>query len=234
MFLTGYGAYGSSSDPYFSSNRLSLLDRGFIYAIVHVRGGGEMGRYWYDQGKLLNKMNSFSDFIDCAEFLIDEGYTASENLVIEGASAGGLLVGAAVNMRPDLFRVVVAEVPFVDVLNTMLDPSIPLTILEYEEWGNPEKPEFYNYMKTYSPYDNVEAKEYPIMLIRAGLNDSRVAYWEPAKWAAILRAKKTDDHLLLLKTNMGAGHGGASGRYDYLRDIAFDYAFLFDVFGIEE
>jgi len=234
MFLTGYGAYGASSDPYFSSNRLSMLDRGFIYAIAHVRGGGEMGRYWYDQGKLLNKMNSFSDFICCAEFLVSEKYTTSENLVIEGASAGGLLVGAVINMRPDLCRVVVAEVPFVDVMNTMLDPSIPLTILEYEEWGNPDTLESYNYIKAYSPYDNVEAKEYPIALIRAGLNDSRVAYWEPAKWAAKLRDAKTDDHLLLLKTNMGAGHGGASGRYDYLRDIAFDYAFLFDVFGIEE
>ncbi len=234
LFMSGYGAYGASSEPYFSSNRLSLLDRGFVYAIAHIRGGGEMGRYWYDQGKLLHKMNTFTDFIACAQFLIDERYTSQENLVIEGGSAGGLLMGAVINMRPDLFRMVVAVVPFVDVLNTMLDPSIPLTVVEYEEWGNPEEKESYDYIKSYSPYDNIEAKDYPTMLIRSGLNDARVSYWEPTKWTAKLRSLKTDDHLLLLKTDMGAGHGGASGRYDYLRDRAFDYAFIFDIFGIEK
>ena len=234
LLLIGYGAYGASFEPYFSSNRLSLLDRGFIYAIAHVRGGGEMGRYWYEQGKLLNKMNTFTDFISCAKHLIAEKYTSSDKLVISGGSAGGLLIGAVTNMRPDLFKTVIADVPFVDVLNTMLDPSIPLTVIEYEEWGNPNKKEYYDSIRSYSPYDNVEAKEYPNVLITAGLNDTRVSYWEPAKWTAKLRALKTDKNILLLKTNMGAGHMGASGRYDYLKDIAFEYAFILDLFGIEE
>lgn len=234
LFLYGYGAYGSSSEPYFSSNRLSLLDRGFIYAIAHVRGGGEMGRYWYEDGKLLHKRNTFTDFVACAKYLIAEKYTSREKLVISGGSAGGLLIGAVTNMRPDLFKAAIAEVPFVDVINTMLDPSIPLTVIEYEEWGNPHQKKYYDYMITYSPYDNVGPKDYPDMLITAGLNDPRVAYWEPAKWTAKLRAMKTDNHLLLLKVNMGAGHGGASGRYDYLKEIAFDYAFIFKVLGIKK
>ncbi len=234
LFLTGYGAYGASFDPYFSSNRLSLLNRGFIYAIAHIRGGGEMGEYWYEQGKYFNKMNTFTDFITCAEHLIAEKYTSSDKLVINGASAGGLLMGAVANLRTDLFKAVIADVPFVDVLNTMLDSSLPLTVLEYEEWGNPNEKEYYDYMKSYSPYDNVEAKEYSNMLITAGLNDTRVSYWEAAKWTAKLRALKIDNNLLLLKTNMGAGHGGASGRYDYLKDIAFEFVFIFDLLGIKK
>ena len=234
VFLTGYGAYGGSFDPYFSSNRLSLLDRGFIYAIAHIRGGGEMGRYWYEQGKMLNKKNTFTDFIACAEHLIEQKYTSTEKLVISGGSAGGLLVGAVVNMRPDLFHIVVADVPFVDLINTMLDASLPLTVLEYEEWGNPHDEEYYRYMKSYSPYDNVIAQEYPHMLITAGLNDTRVMYWEGAKWTAKLRALKTDDNTLLLRTNMGTGHLGASGRYDFLKDIAFEYTFILDVLGIKD
>ena len=233
VYLNGYGAYGISSNTYFSSNRLSLLDKGFVYAIAHVRGGGEMGRYWYDQGKLLNKKNTFTDFIACAEFLIAEQYTSPEKLAAGSGSAGGLLIGAIANMRPDLFEVLVADVPFVDLINTMLDPSIPLTVIEYEEWGNPNEKEYFDYMMSYSPYDNVIAQEYPNMLITAGLNDPRVQYWEPAKWAARLRAAKTDNNLLVLKTNMGAGHGGSSGRFDYLKEIAFEYAFIFDAFGIE-
>lgn len=234
MFLTGYGAYGSSSDVYFSSSRLSLLNRGFIYAIAHIRGGEEMGRYWYEEGKLLNKKNTFTDFIACAEYLIKANYTSPEKLVISGGSAGGLLVGAVTNMRPDLFEVVIASVPFVDVLNTMLDPTIPLTVGEYEEWGNPNEEEYYFYMKSYSPYDNIAAKDYPNMLVTAGLNDPRVPYWEAAKYVAKLRDTKTDDNLLLLKTNMGTGHMGASGRYNWLREIAFEYAFIFKILGIEE
>jgi len=233
VYLKGYGAYGISSNTYFSSNRLSLLDKGFVYAIAHVRGGGEMGRYWYDQGKLLNKKNTFTDFIACAEFLIAEQYTSPATLAAGSGSAGGLLIGAIANMRPDLFEVLVADVPFVDLINTMLDPSIPLTVIEYEEWGNPNEKEYFDYMMSYSPYDNVIAQEYPNMLITAGLNDPRVQYWEPAKWAARLRAAKTDNNLLVLKTNMGAGHGGSSGRFDYLKEIAFEYAFIFDAFGIE-
>jgi len=234
LFLTGYGAYGDSYDPYFSSNRLSLLDRGFIYAIANVRGGGEMGRYWYEQGKMLNKKNTFTDFIACAQYLIEQKYTSREKLVISGGSAGGLLVGAVVNMRPDLFRVVVADVPFVDLINTMLDATLPLTVLEYEEWGNPNEEQYYRYMKSYSPYDNVTAQDYPNMLITAGFNDTRVMYWEGAKWTAKLRALKTDDNILLLKTNMGTGHLGASGRYDFLKDIAFEYAFILDILGIKD
>jgi oligopeptidase B len=234
LYLVGYGSYGLSEEPKFSSHRLSLLDRGFIYAKAHIRGGEEMGRAWYEDGKLLQKTNTFTDFIACAEHLIAHKYTSRDGLVIAGSSAGGLLMGAVVNMRPDLFRVVIADVPFVDVINTMLDPTIPLTVTEYEEWGNPNEKEYYHYMKAYSPYDNVSAKEYPHMLVTAGLNDPRVQYWEPAKWTAKLRVTKTDDNLLLLKTNMGAGHFGQSGRYDYLKEVAFEYAFILDMMGIEE
>ena len=203
-----------------------------IFAIAHIRGGGEMGRPWYENGKLLRKRNTFTDFIACAEHLIAQRYTNPQHLAIMGGSAGGLLMGAVTNMRPDLFKAVVAKVPFVDVVNTMLDDSIPLTVIEYEEWGNPHEKTFYDYMMTYSPYDNVKAQDYPNLLITAGLNDPRVQYWEPAKWTARLRALKTDDNTLLLKTNMGAGHGGASGRYDKLRETAFDYAFLLDTVGV--
>lgn len=234
LYLMGYGAYGTSEEPYFSSIRLSLLDRGFIYAIAHVRGGGEMGRSWYEQGKLLNKKNTFTDFIACIEYLIQEKYTSSDRLVITGGSAGGILIGAVMNWRPDLFKVVVADVPFVDVLNSMLDSSFTRNVLEFEEWGNPRDEKYYNYIKSYSPYDNIEAKDYPNILITAGLNDIRVAYWEPAKLTAKLRAMKTDDNLLLLKTKMESGHLGASGRYDFYRDIAFEYAFILDVLGIKD
>lgn len=232
LLLYAYGAYGSSSEAHFKSNLISLLDRGFIYAVAHVRGGQELGRRWYYDGKLMKKMNSFTDFVSCAEHLIQKGYTSSDRLAIMGASAGGLLMGAVTNMRPDLFHVVVAQVPFVDVLNTMLDPTLPLTVIEYEEWGNPNEKDQYEYMAEYSPYDNVHRTSYPHLLVTAGLNDPRVAYWEPAKWVARLRTTKTDQNLLLLKTNMGAGHGGASGRYDYLRDVAFEYAFLMDRMGM--
>jgi oligopeptidase B len=229
LLLNGYGAYGFSYDPGFSSNTLSLLDRGFVVAIAHVRGGEEMGRPWYEGGKLANKLNSFTDFVAVAEHLVSEGYTRADRLAIAGGSAGGLLMGAVTNLRPDLFAAVLAEVPFVDVVNTMLDASLPLTVIEYDEWGNPNDPEAYACIRAYSPYDNVEAKNYPPMLVTAGLNDPRVAYWEPAKWTARLRARKTDRNRLLLRTNMGAGHGGASGRYDYLREVAFKWAFLIDV-----
>jgi oligopeptidase B len=234
LLLYAYGSYGASTDPTFSSNIVSLLDRGVVYAIAHIRGGQEMGRWWYDQGKMLNKRNTFTDFVAAAEHLVRERYTANDRLAIRGGSAGGLLMGAVVNMRPDLFKVVVADVPFVDVINTMLDASIPLTAQEWEQWGNPAKREHYTYMKTYSPYDNVEGKAYPAMLVTTGLNDPRVAFWEPAKWVARLRAMKTDNNLLILKTNMGAGHGGASGRYDALREQAFRYAFLLRGLGISE
>lgn len=228
-FLYAYGSYGISIDPAFSANRLSLLDRGFVFAIAHIRGGGELGKAWYEDGKLLKKKNTFSDFIACAEHLIAEHYTEASKLIFGGGSAGGLLMGAVVNLRPDLCRAAVAQVPFVDVINTMLDPTIPLTVTEYEEWGNPEQRTYYDYMLSYSPYDNVEAKAYPHLLITAGLNDPRVAYWEPAKWTAKLRHLKTDDHLLLLKTNMGAGHGGPSGRYEAFKEAAFQYAFMLKV-----
>ncbi|RKY51519.1 MAG: oligopeptidase B, partial [Candidatus Neomarinimicrobiota bacterium] len=233
-YLYGYGSYGSVIDPRFTSNRLPLLNRGFLYAIAHIRGGGALGRQWYLDGKLLKKKNTFFDFIDVAEYLIRQKYTSRDRLVISGGSAGGLLMGAVTNMRPDLFKVVIAKVPFVDVLNTMLDPSIPLTVIEYDEWGNPNEKDYYFYIKSYSPYDNVEPKEYPNMLVTAGLHDPRVQYWEPAKWVAKLRHTKRDNNLLLLKTNMSAGHFSYSGRYDYLKDIAFEYAFIFKVLGIEE
>jgi oligopeptidase B len=230
--LLGYGAYGVCFEPSFSPHYLSLLDRGFVVAIAHVRGGEELGRRWYESGKLFDKRNSFTDFIAAAEHLVAVGYTGTDRLAINGGSAGGLLMGAVTNLRPDLFHAVVAEVPFLDVVNTMLDPTLPLTVSEYEEWGNPADPEAYAYLKSYSPYDNIEAKVYPHMLITAGLNDPRVAYWEPAKWTARLRARKTDGNRLLLKTHMGAGHGGSSGRYDALREIAFKYAFILDTVGL--
>lgn len=230
-YLYGYGSYGSNMDPYFSTIRLSLLERGYIYAMAHVRGGSEMGRKWYDDGKFLNKKNTFMDFIACAEALINENYTNSDKLAMSGGSAGGLLMGAVVNMRPDLFQVVVADVPFVDVINTMLDETIPLTVTEFEEWGNPKDKKYFDYMLSYSPYDNVERKDYPHMLVTAGLNDPRVQYWEPAKWVARLRDYKTDNNTLLLKTNMGAGHGGASGRYERIKEMAFEYAFVLDKIG---
>jgi len=226
LLLYGYGSYGISMPVSFSSNRLSLLDRGIIFGIAHVRGGGELGKPWHDAGRMHRKMNTFTDFIACAEDLIAWGFAARNRLIIEGGSAGGLLMGAVTNLRPDLFRAVVSHVPFVDVLNTMLDPTLPLTVGEYEEWGNPQRAEDYFYMKSYCPYTRLERKDYPAMLVKTGLNDSQVMYWEPAKYVAKLRTLKTDGNVLLLKTNMGAGHGGASGRYDYLREIAFDYAFV--------
>jgi oligopeptidase B len=229
--LYGYGSYGASMEPWFDSDNLSLLDRGFVFAIAHVRGGAEMGRHWKEDGKMMHKRNTFTDFIACAEHLIAEKWTRPERLAIRGGSAGGLLIGAVVNMRPDLFAAAHAAVPFVDVVNTMLDASIPLTTGEYEEWGNPHEPAAYEYLMTYSPYDNVAAREYPDLLVTAGLNDPRVHYWEPAKWVARLRAAKTGDGMLVLKTNMGAGHGGASGRYARLRELALEYAFIIDRVG---
>ncbi len=234
LLLYAYGSYGASTEPTFSSNRLSFLDRGVIYAIAHVRGGEEMGRQWYDDGKLLHKKNTFTDFIACAEHLIAEKYTSANHLAAFGGSAGGLLMGAVVNMRPDLFKVVFASVPFVDVINTMLDETIPLTVIEFDEWGNPKNKEFYDYMLSYSPYDQIKAQNYPHLLIDAGLNDPRVGYWEPSKFVAKLRTMKTDKNDLVFKIEMGAGHMGATGRYDYLKDIAFEYAFLLDHLGIKE
>lgn len=226
--LYGYGSYEISIDPSFSSIRLSLLDRGFLFAIAHVRGGGDLGRLWYEHGKFLEKRNTFTDFTAAAEHLIKEGYSSPETLIARGGSAGGLLMGAITNMRPDLFAGIVAEVPFVDVLTTMLDPSLPLTVHEYEEWGNPEDPEYYAYMKSYSPYDNVKKVSYPSMLVTAGLNDPRVSYWEPAKWVQKLRQNNLSDSAILLKTEMGAGHSGPSGRYDSWREEAFIYAFMLE------
>ena len=229
LVLYGYGSYGSSMDAYFSVARLSLLNRGFIWAIAHIRGGEEMGRQWYDDGKMLNKKNTFLDFIACAEYLINNGYTSPQKMFAMGGSAGGLLVGAVTNMRPDLWKGVIAQVPFVDVVTTMLDESIPLTTGEYDEWGNPNEKKYYDYMLSYSPYDNVEAKDYPAMLITTGLHDSQVQYWEPAKWAAKLRALKTDKNPLYLKTEMDYGHGGASGRFEGFKEVALEYAFMLDV-----
>jgi oligopeptidase B len=234
LLLYAYGSYGYSMDASFSASRLSLLDRGFIYAIAHVRGGEEMGRWWYEDGKLLKKKNTFTDFIDCAEHLIAEKYTSSGRLYAAGGSAGGLLMGAILNMRPDLFDGVIARVPFVDVITTMLDDTIPLTTSEYDEWGNPNDKTYYDYMLSYSPYDNVEAKDYTNILVTTGLHDSQVQYFEPAKWVAKLRATKTDDNRLLLKTNMDAGHGGASGRYKRYKETAFQYAWLLDLAGCRE
>ncbi|MCU0334671.1 MAG: S9 family peptidase [Chitinophagaceae bacterium] len=232
LLLYGYGSYGASMDASFSSSRLSMLDRGFVFAIAHIRGGQEMGRQWYEDGKLMKKKNSFTDFISCGEYLIKEGYTSKGHLYAQGGSAGGLLMGAVANMAPQLWNGIVAQVPFVDVINTMLDESIPLTTNEFDEWGNPVNKEAYDYMKSYSPYENVEAKEYPNMLVTTGLHDSQVQYFEPAKWVARLRAVKKGNQVLLLKTDMAYGHGGASGRFDYLKDIALVYAFIFSLEGI--
>jgi oligopeptidase B len=232
MLLAGYGAYGISFPVTFASSRLSLLDRGIVCAVAHVRGGGEMGKAWHESGRMQHKPNTFTDFIAAAEFLIVRGYTASDRLVIEGGSAGGLLIGAVLNMRPELFRAAVLRVPFVDVINTMLDESLPLTVGEYEEWGNPRIPDHYARMKMYCPYTNVRAQRYPAMLIRTSLNDSQVMYWEPAKYVARLRACTNGDRPLLFKINLGAGHGGPSGRYDFLREIAFDYAFVLTELGL--
>ncbi len=226
LLLYAYGSYGHSMDPYFSVARLSLLDRGFIFVIAHIRGGEEMGRHWYDDGKLLNKKNTFNDFVDAGEWLITSEYTSKDRLYAMGGSAGGLLMGAIANMRPDLWAGIVAQVPFVDVVTTMLDDSIPLTTGEYDEWGNPNEKEFYDYILSYSPYDQVEAKDYPNMLVTTGLHDSQVQYWEPAKWVAKLRELKTDDNQLLLHTDMKVGHGGASGRFDAIKDIARDYSWV--------
>jgi len=234
LYLYAYGSYGYSLPIGFSGNRLSLLDRGLVLAYAHIRGGGEMGKPWHDAGRMMNKMNTFTDFIAAAEYLTSSGYGAKDRVAIEGGSAGGLLMGAVANLRPELFRVVLAHVPFVDVMNTMLDSSLPLTVGEYEEWGNPNEADAFQYMLKYSPYDNLTAKEYPAMLVRTSLNDSQVMYWEPAKYVAKLRSLKMDDNLLLLHTNMQAGHGGASGRYDYLKEIAFDYAFLLWQLGMEK
>jgi oligopeptidase B len=232
MLLNGYGSYGSDYAVTFSSNRLSLLDRGFSIAIAHIRGGGEMGKAWHDQGRMMHKMNTFTDFIACAEYLIAQRYTSKDRLTIEGGSAGGLLMGAVTNLRPDLFKAVVSHVPFVDVINTMLDETLPLTVGEFEEWGNPKKKEEYDYIKQYCPYTNVAAKDYPAMLVKTSFNDSQVMYWEPAKYVAKLRSLKTDKNPLIFVINMGAGHGGASGRYDRLREIALDYAFMLQQAGM--
>jgi len=230
--LYGYGSYGATNFASFNSNRVSLLDRGVVYVIGHIRGGGELGKKWHDQGRMMSKKNTFTDFIACAEGLIADKVTAKDKLIIEGGSAGGLLMGAVVNMRPDLFHAVVNHVPFVDVINTMLDESLPLTVGEFEEWGNPKLPEQYAYMKTYSPYDNVAAKDYPPMLVKTSFDDSQVMYWEPAKYVAKLRATKTDKNPLIFKINMAGGHGGSSGRYDRLKEAAFDYAFILKMVGI--
>ncbi|GGG77308.1 oligopeptidase B [Parapedobacter pyrenivorans] len=234
LLLYGYGSYGATMDPSFSSGRLSLLDRGFVYAIAHIRGGQEMGRQWYDDGKMMNKINTFTDFIACGQFLVDQRYTTPAHLYAQGGSAGGLLMGAVSNMAPELWHGIVAQVPFVDVVNTMLDETIPLTTNEYDEWGNPNDKEAYEYIKSYSPYENIEAKAYPHILVTTGLHDSQVQYFEPAKWVAKLRATKTDNNVLLLKTEMDYGHGGASGRFDYLQDVALEYSFLCVLEGITE
>ncbi len=231
LLLYGYGSYGATMEPYFSSVRLSLLDRGFIYAIAHIRGGEEMGRQWYENGKLLKKKNTFTDFIDCGQYLVDNKYTSKENLFAQGGSAGGLLMGAVINMAPDMWKGAIAAVPFVDVVTTMLDESIPLTTGEFDEWGNPKDEDYYHYIKSYSPYDNIEAKDYPALLVTTGLHDSQVQYWEPAKWVAKLRELKTDKNPLILHTNMEAGHGGASGRFKRFKETAMQYAFLLDLAG---
>ena len=229
--LYGYGSYGASMDPAFSMTRLSLLNRGFVYAIAHIRGGEEMGRQWYEDGKLLNKKNTFTDFIDCGKALVEKKYSDPKQLYAMGGSAGGLLMGAVVNMEPDMWAGIIAAVPFVDVVTTMLDESIPLTTGEFDEWGNPKDKLYYDYIKSYSPYDNVEAKNYPPMLVTTGLHDSQVQYWEPAKWVARLREMKTDKNPLLLYTNMEAGHGGASGRFRQFKETALEFSFLLDLAG---
>lgn len=234
LLLYAYGSYGASMDPYFSSTRLSLLDRGFVYAIAHIRGGEELGRKWYENGKLLKKKNTFTDFIDCSRFLIEEKYTSPKHLYAEGGSAGGLLMGAVINMAPELYNGVIAQVPFVDVVTTMLDDSIPLTTGEYDEWGNPNEKTYYDYIKSYSPYDNVMPQDYPNLYISTGFHDSQVQYWEPAKWIAKIRALRTNNNQLFLDTNMDAGHGGASGRFESLKELAKEFAFLFDLEAIKE
>jgi oligopeptidase B len=232
LFVYGYGSYGYSLPIAFNSNRLSLLDRGFVLAYAHIRGGGDMGKPWHDAGRLMHKRSTFTDFISVTRHLVKEGYGDPARVAIEGGSAGGLLMGAVVNMEPGLFRAVVSHVPFVDVMNTMLDASLPLTVPEYEEWGDPNQSDAFDYMFSYSPYDNLEAKDYPAMLVKTSLFDSQVMYWEPAKYVAKLRRLKTDKKALLLHTNLSAGHGGASGRYDYLKEIAFDYAFIIRQLGV--
>lgn len=232
LLLYGYGSYGATIDPYFSTSRLSLLDRGFIYAIAHIRGGEYLGREWYENGKLLHKRNTFTDFIAASTYLIDEKYTSSAHLYAMGGSAGGLLMGAIINLAPQLYKGIVAQVPFVDVVTTMLDESIPLTTGEYDEWGNPNDKAYYEYIKSYSPYDNVTAQEYPNILITTGYHDSQVQYWEPAKWVAKLRELKKDTNVLLFHTNMEAGHSGASGRFEALKEVAEEYAFILDLEGI--
>ncbi len=234
LLLYAYGSYGYSIDATFSSTRLSLLDRGFVFAIAHIRGGQEMGREWYENGKLLNKKNTFTDFINCGEFLVNEKYTSNSKLFAMGGSAGGLLMGAVTNMAPSMWRGIISAVPFVDVVTTMLDETIPLTTFEFDEWGNPKNKEYYDYMKSYSPYDNIERKDYPNILVTTGYWDSQVQYWEPAKYVAKMRDYKTDENLLLLWCNMDAGHGGKSGRYEYLKEIAMEYAFMLDLAGIKE
>ena len=234
LLLYAYGSYGYSMDPTFSSVRLSLLDRGFIFAIAHIRGGQEMGRDWYEDGKLLKKKNTFYDFIDCGKYLVDNKYTSTDHLYAQGGSAGGLLMGAITNMAPDMWNGVIAQVPFVDVISTMWDESIPLTTGEFDEWGNPKDKTYYDYMLSYSPYDNIEAKDYPNLLITTGYWDSQVQYWEPAKWIAKLREMKTDDNLLMMSCNMDVGHGGASGRFKRYKEIAEEYAFLLYLEGITQ
>lgn len=234
FLLYAYGSYGITMEPYFSTTRLSLLDRGFVYAIAHVRGGEDMGRDWYEDGKLLVKKNTFNDFITCSEYVIEQGYTSKEHLFAEGGSAGGMLMGVIANERPDLYQGVIAQVPFVDVVTTMLDDSIPLTTGEYDEWGNPNEKEYYDYMLSYSPYDNVRAQEYPNMYISTGLHDSQVQYWEPAKWVAKLREMKTNDNQLYFDINMDTGHGGASGRFESLKEVAKEFAFMLDLQGIHQ
>jgi oligopeptidase B len=229
LLLYAYGSYGVTMDTYFSSTRLSILDRGFVFAIAHIRGGEDLGRQWYEDGKLLKKKNTFTDFIDCSKFLIQEKYTSPKHLYAEGGSAGGLLMGAVVNMAPELYNGVIAQVPFVDVITTMLDDTIPLTTGEYDEWGNPNVKKYYDYMLSYSPYDNVKEQNYPNMFVSTGLHDSQVQYWEPAKWVAKLRTKKINDTVLYLNTNMDAGHGGASGRFEAIKELAKEYSFLLDL-----
>ena len=232
--LFGYGSYGFTMEPSFRMNILPLLDRGFVYVIAHIRGEQFYGRQWYEDGKLLNKMNTFTDFNAAAQYLVDKKYTSTDKLFAKGGSAGGLLMGAVVNLRPDLYKGIIANVPFVDVVTTMLDESIPLTTSEFDEWGNPKEEKYYYYMLSYSPYDNVEAKKYPAILVTTGFHDSQVQYWEPAKWVAKLRDMKTDDNLLLFQTQMDFGHGGASGRFQWIKDLALEYAFIFDQLGIDK
>ena len=234
LLLYAYGSYGSTIDPYFSTVRMSLLDRGFIFAIAHIRGGEYLGRQWYEDGKLLKKKNTFSDFVDCSKYLISENYTSTQHHYAMGGSAGGLLMGAIINLAPELYNGVVAQVPFVDVVTTMLDDSIPLTTGEFDEWGNPKNKEYYEYIKSYSPYDNIKKMDYPNLLITTGYWDSQVQYWEPAKWIAKLRDTKTDNNLLLMDCNMKVGHGGASGRFESLKEVALEYAFILDLVDIKK